>query len=196
MDSDLNLSEKYEKILASEQGLAQVVALNAVDKPLLALWMILIPVFFVFYYFQFNRYKNGLRDFKKNFLITRTRVLDALYEELSGNEKSDIEKLVAVSDAPLETKDKYREWVKALFDYYRQLMQADGSSFEELVRKTYKKRSNFLLVLNNLSRSEKEFNKVLVDSMPGDKIQLSGIVKRMEESSEIYRRELVKKIFA
>lgn len=192
----MNLLEKYEEILASERGLAQVVALKAVDKPLLALWMILIPIFFVFYYFQFNRYKNGLRDFRKNFLITRTRVLDAVYDEFDSNENVDIEKLVSVSDAPPETKDKYQGWVKTLVDYYRQLMQADGSSFEELVRKTYKKRSNYLLVLNKLNSSEKEFNRVLVDCMTGDKTQLAGIVKRMEESSEIYRRELAKKIFS
>ena len=50
MKSSSSLSEKHDLILANEKLLAQKVAADVIDKPQLALWMIVIPVFFVFYF--------------------------------------------------------------------------------------------------------------------------------------------------
>ena len=47
MEPDLDLNR--DLILAHERRFAGHVAGEVVDKPVLALWMILIPVFFVFY---------------------------------------------------------------------------------------------------------------------------------------------------
>ncbi len=103
--------------------------------------MILIPIFFVFYFFQLKRYKNGLKEFSKNFLITRERTLEAVCTARSNGADVDIDELVAVSDSPAEVKAEYRLWIEALADHFQALIRVSGSSYGELVRGAYRKKS-------------------------------------------------------
>ena len=55
MEVDLDLNR--DRILAHERSFARHVAGEVVDKPVLAMWMILIPVFFVFLgRYEFSRF--------------------------------------------------------------------------------------------------------------------------------------------
>ena len=47
--SSQSAAKKQEQILAREEALANRLALAVLDKPTPPIWMILIPVFFVFY---------------------------------------------------------------------------------------------------------------------------------------------------
>ena len=195
MASSLSLLEKHDEILVNERQLAGHVALDVVDRPLLALWMILIPVFFVIYFFQYRRYKNGLRDFVDNFLITRKRVLEATYDSLYSGDTIDIEELMKISDSPAETRDDYRGWVEALIDYYQVLLTAEGSSFEGLVRSSHKNRSNFLSSLNKLTGAERSFDKALMSTFTDEEGTYKRVVEDMEKSIESFRRAQAEKIF-
>jgi hypothetical protein len=195
MKSSLSLSEKYELIFANEKQLAKNVAADVIDKPQLELWMILIPVFFVFYFFHLKRYKNGLKEFIRNFLITRKRVLDATCEATQAGKDVVVAELVDVSDAPGETKKEYQAWVTALKDFFRLLLQAQGNSYAELVKSTYKNRTDFLLTLHKLNTAERTFNKALTPFLPDDEGNIANVVKTMEASVEKFRRDQANEIF-
>lgn len=195
MESSLSLSEKYELILANERQLAKNVAAEVVDRPELAMWMILIPVFFVFYFFQLKRYQNSLKDFIRHFLMTRKRVLDATYEAAELETVVDVDALVEVTDAPEETKDEYRFWVATLVEFFQKLIQAQGVTYPELVKSGLKNRTSYLLAVNKLNNVERTFHKALTPLLPDDDGDITNIVKTMEQSVEKFRKEQVKEIF-
>lgn len=194
MEADLDLNR--DLILAQERRFAAHVAGEVVDKPVLALWMILIPVFFVFYFFQLKRYRNGLKEFSENFLITRERALEAVHQASDSGSKIDVDELVAVSDAPEQVKDEYCLWVEALVDHFQALIRVPGSSYKELVKNAYRKKSSYQLALNRLSRSENEFNRALAPHLQGDPESISQVVEAMARSVKKNRRALVDEIFS
>ena len=190
-----DLAYNRELILAHERRFAGKVAGEVVDRPILAMWMILIPIFFVFYYFHLKRYKNGLRDFSKNFMITRERVVDAVYEAADSRKEVDIDGLVAVSDTPAAVKDRYRSWLVALAEHLQALIRVEGASYDALVQRAYRSKSDYLLALNKLNRVEGEFNRALAEHLPGDAESIAGVVKAMQKSVKEIRRSQAEEIF-
>ena len=140
--------------------------------------MILIPEFFVFYFFQLKRYKHSLKDIIGHFLMTRIRVLDATYEAAELGGKVDVAVLVDVSDAPKGTKDEYRFWVTTLIEYFEALIQTRGVTYSELVRSTLKNRTTYLLSVNKLNKAARNFNKVLTPFLPNNEEDIANIVKK------------------
>lgn len=193
MEVDLELNR--DLILAHERQFAGQVAIEVVDRPVLTMWMILIPIFFVFYYFQLKRYKNGLRDFSDNFMITRERVVEAAYEAASKRKDVDIDRLVEVSDTPVELKDDYGLWVEALAEHFQALIRVDGASYKELVKNAYRKKSNYQLILSKLNRVEGNLNRALAARLPGDAENIESVVDSMQKSIKHIRRSLADDIF-
>ncbi|MBT8330354.1 MAG: NF038143 family protein [Desulfofustis sp.] len=192
----VDIDQNRELILTNERAIARQVAGKVIDKPQLALWMILIPVFFVFYFFHLKRYRNGLQDFSENFLITRQRTLDAVWEATTSNANADLESVVELSDIPAGVKDQYRVWVERLADNYLLLIQASGGTYDELVRAAYKKKSNYLLGLKNLNRVEANFNQALAPHLPGDQESIESVIKSMQSSIKDLRRSQAEEIFS
>ncbi|MBT8355371.1 MAG: hypothetical protein HKP41_13470 [Desulfobacterales bacterium] len=192
----VDIDQNRELILTNERAIARQVAGKVIDKPQLALWMILIPVFFVFYFFHLKRYRNGLQDFSENFLITRQRTLDAVWEATTSNANADLESVVELSDIPAGVKDQYRVWVERLADNYLLLIQASGGTYDELVRAAYKKKSNYLLGLKNLNRVEANFNQALAPHLPGDQESIESVIKSMQTSIKDLRRSQAEEIFS
>lgn len=192
----VDLSANRHLLVDHERRLARTVAGEVVDKPILAAWMILIPIFFVFYYFQLKRYKNSLRDFSQNFLITRQRTADKVYEAAVSGSEVDIDSLVEVSDTPPEVKPDYRVWVETLSEHYRKLINREGIDYDELVRSAYPKKSSYLAVLGSLNRVESDFNSALAAHLPGDTERIAEVVAAIQKSVERNRREMAAEIYS
>ncbi|MDJ0621558.1 MAG: NF038143 family protein [Desulfocapsaceae bacterium] len=195
-DKIKNLQEKYNSILENERVLTAHVAGEVIDKPLLSLWMILIPVFFVFYYFQFKRYKNGLTNFKHDFLRTRKRVLDAVHKALADKSHINLEELIAASNAPQHARDAYGAWVNELIVFYRSLMEANGSDYTSLVQSCYGKKSNYLLALNRLNSVERELNRALLPDLENEDERTTAAVESIEKSTAEFRRNQASDVFS
>ena len=193
MEADLDFNR--DLILAHERRFAGYVAGEVVDKPVLAMWMILIPVFFVFYFYQLKRYKSGLKDFSENFLLTRKRTLDAVWEAAISETSADLERVVELSDIPPEALDHYRVWVELLADHYFLLIRASGGSYEALVKGVYQKKSNYRQRLENLNQVEADLNTVLAPLLPGDEETINTVIKSMQESVKRLRRSMVDEVF-
>jgi len=81
------MTEKKEKstiILEEEEKFALILASQVINKPQLSLWMILIPIFFVFYFTNLSKYKNGCRQFADNYLIDKKRALNEAIAVVEG----------------------------------------------------------------------------------------------------------------
>lgn len=185
-----------ELILDHERAFAKQVAGDVIDKPQLTMWMIMIPVFFVFYFFQLKRYKNGLKDFSQNFLITRQRTLDAVWEAATSKTSVDLESVVEKSDISSGVKDQYRFWIELLAEHFLLLIQARGDTYTELVRAAYKKKSNYLKGLKNLNRIEADFHQALAPHLPGDQQSIKTVIESMQGSVKELRRSQVAEIFS
>jgi len=61
-----DINEKSEIIEKNEQRFAIMLGSRVINKPKLSIWMILIPVIFVYFFYQFNKYKQGREDFTAN----------------------------------------------------------------------------------------------------------------------------------
>jgi len=191
-----DLDQNRDLILGEERRLAGHIAREVVDRPVLTVWMILIPVFFVFYFFQLKRYKSGLRNFSSNFLRTRRLVLDAVHAAERGRGSIDTGELVAVSDSPAEVKEEYREWVLALAEHYQALIRAEGVDYEELVVGAYRKKTNYRLALTKLTRTEDVFNRALCTHIEGDAQSIASVVEAMQKSIGEARRARAAEIFS
>ncbi|WP_372682117.1 NF038143 family protein [Desulfosarcina sp.] len=189
------LSHKRDLILDDEKRFAAQVSAKVIDKPRLDVWMILIPVFFIFYFWQLKRYAKGRKTFAEKFLITRQRALDEALQSAENGQHPDIERLVQASDVPAETRHGYRPWVTLLVEHYRDLILAQGSSYPALVKSTYKTRTNYLLFLNRLNQVERDFDAALKPHLEKTTENVNGIIKLMEESVTSLRRQLAESIF-
>jgi len=191
-----DLDQNRDLILGEERRLAGHMAREVVDRPVLTVWMILIPVFFVFYFYQLKRYKSGLKNFSSNFLRTRRRVLEAVHTAEYRRGSIDIEALVSVSDSPEEVKEDYRAWVLALAEHYQALIRAHGIDYEELVVSAYRKKSNYQLALGTLTRTEDTFNRALCSHIEGDEENIESVVDTMQKSIAQARRSRAAEIFS
>ena len=195
MSESNTMAQKRDLILAEERRFASLVSAQVIDKPKLAVWMILIPVFFVFYFWQLSRYSDGRKTFAEKFLITRKRALEQAFQSAAASKGPDIEQVVQVADIPEAIRKDYRRWVAVLVDHYRDLILAHGSSYAALVRSVYKSRTNYLLFLNRLNQVEREFDAALKPHIAETTENANGIIKLMEESTGSIRRRLAEEIF-
>ena len=195
MTNQQTMAHKRDLILADEKQFAARVSVKVIDKPRLDVWMILIPVFFIFYFWQLKRYAKGRKTFAENFLITRERALDEALRSAESGKAPDIEALVQASDIPAKTRQGYRPWVTLLVEHYRDLLLAHGSSYPALVKSTYKTRTNYLLFLNRLNQVEQDFDSALKPHLETSTEDVNGIIKLMEESVTSLRRQLAEAIF-
>jgi hypothetical protein len=195
MANDPPHTRNRDLILAEERRVAARVSAKVIEKPKLAVWMILIPVFFVFYFWQLQRYSDGRKTFAAKFMITRQRTLDEALRAIENETDVNLSAVVQVADIPDEIRSDYRRWVALLADHYRDLIQAHGNSYAALVRSAYKSRTNYLLFLNRLNQVEREFDAALKPHIDHTADNVNGIIKLMEQSTIAIRRQTAEEIF-
>lgn len=189
---EISLDEKRTLIFDYEKSRARELARRVIDKPVPPVWMIFIPVFFVFYAWKIREYSNGLKDFADHYLISRNKALEIAYEAEGSGRRQEIDELVE-NDHPIPARARpfYRKWLSLLVDHYRNLLAARGDSVQGLIRTCYRNRSTYLIVNNQLNTAESAFNKALMPKIEGDQQDIRYVVKRMEQSiAELYREEV------
>jgi hypothetical protein len=190
------LDAKKALILARESRFADAVGAAVFVKPRVSVWMVLLPILFVFFAYRMQQYKQGRRKFASDFMLTRRRALDAACRAVAAGSAVDVENLVRQAALPAELEPAYRDWVSVQAELYRELLIADGRQFEELARSISTSRGAFLLHLNRLSAAEKGFYDALQRS---GKVPRTGdaadIIVTIETRSRQLRRELAEQVF-
>jgi len=190
------LEKDKELIERQEEQFAWDLAARVFEKPKLSVWMILIPIILVFHMYRHQRYVDGRRAFTENYLVTRRRMLAQALAMLRDGTRLNLDEIVDLSGVSDAARGTYRAWVRLLVDYYKDLLNARGDQFEDLVRSAYHNRSNYLLVLNQLNRAEMNFNADLKPQLQEDAAAVEETVCRIESSTHILRREDAYRIFS
>ncbi len=192
------MDEKKDKskiILEQEEQFAIMLASQVINKPQLSLWMILIPIFFVFYFTNLSKYKNGCRQFADNYLIDKKRALNEAVAAFDGGREPDIRGLAELSNMNNEAREKQADILAILVEHYSTLLNSDGEDFASLIRSAYGSLTDYLLFLNRLNHAEREVNKSLKPDLEESDEVINDIVSNMEVVSERLRREAAESIF-
>jgi len=193
----INIEEQQDIILEHEKEVAAELASKVVDRPVLAWWMVLIPIFFIYYFYKFKRYTSALEDFARNFLLTRHRALQEAVDALSEKRKINISLLVEqTTGLPEKAQPAFREWMNVLTNYYRELLASGGQNYPRMAQKAYANRSNYLLICNRLNKTEKAYNRSLLPQIAGDISAFRSIIEKINTEMETIRRRDARKFFA
>ena len=191
----ISSESKKELILEDEERFAFVVSETVFEKPKVSVWMVLIPIILVYHMYRYQRYADGRKSFAENYLVVRRQALDEAYTSFTSGQKPRLAKLIGLSNVPEDAAKKYAAWLEALLSHYLDLLQAEGDSFDELVRSAYMNRTNYLLFLNRLNDVERQFNAALKPYIAEATESVDDIVARMEKGSEGLRRDKATQIF-
>lgn len=189
------IDDKLHIIETNERQFAYMLAGRVIHRPKLSVWMILIPVIFVYFFYQFNRYKQGRSDFADNYLITRKRALNAARVSIEENAAPDLEAVARQAKLPSETLGAYRELLAVLIQHYRDLLQVEGEDMAKLVRSAYRTQTNYLLFCNHLNRAETTLNAALRPHLKDSVEGFNDVVSRIEHFSAEMRRQDAEKFF-
>lgn len=191
------IDTKKRLILEHEKELAAQLSNLVIDKPKPPLWMIFIPIFFVFFAQKMSQYKKSRENFVENHLKSRRIALEAAMEAEETGIPADVEAIVGkVGRIPAEARPSYAEWMTTLIDHYRLLLSARGGSLPELVRSGYGSKTNYLLFCNCLNKAENAFSLALLPAMDGDSQDLRHVIQKMNASLTTLRRQSADTIFS
>ncbi len=192
-----SLEDKKQRILEYEESMARQLARRVIDKPVPPVWMILIPIFFIFYAWKIKEYSNGLKGFAEHYLLSRRRALDTAYEAEQSGREPDIEQLLEpVTEIPANARPYYRTWIALLIDHYRNLLKARGNSAQGLIRHHYRAKSTYLLSSNQLNKAENTYNMALLPKIEGDQQDIRYVLEKMERGIADLRRQEAEVIFS
>lgn len=192
----ISIENRKRVILEHETKLANLLAREIIDKPALSLWMIVIPVVFVYYFYGLNRYKKGKRDFVKHFMFSRRLVLDMAFEKANSGLAADFASLARQEKVPESALESHQKWTKSLCGYYEALLETEGDDFSGLVRNRYQEKGAYLLILNQLNNTEKQFYKSLRKNLKETVNDAGEVIKKMEQSLDHLRRDEAAFIFS
>ncbi len=188
--------DNRERILANERYFARRLAVEVIKKPELSIWMILIPIIFVFFFFRLNKVSSGRKEFVENYLITRQKALDASYEAILEHRPPDMAALCAITDVPETLRPQYENWVRILLEHYGGLLRSQGETYEELVKNHYRNRTAFNEYLKKVNDAEMRFNAALKPHV-GDEVDgATSIITTIEDNSVRMRKEQARTYFA
>lgn len=191
----LTMDDKKRLILEHEKWFANIVSGKVLPNPVLSLWMILIPVFFVYFFFQFQKVTGGRKDFAENYIKSKVRALDAAEEAVTSGKAPDYVELANLTDVTDKVRKLYEEVMQVLVEHYIELLQAKGDDYEDLVRTTYRNQTNFMLFHNRLNRAEQRIDAALRPKLQKDVEGADSVIKTMEAQAETLRRHLSERIF-
>ncbi len=170
-------------------------ALKVIHKPQLNLWMILIPIVFVYYFYELQRFAKGKKDFVKHFVFTRRLIVDEACSVVETGEEPDFNQMAEHENVPECALDEYKNWSKVLMDHYIKLLGTNGDSFAALVNQRYKKKGTYLLILDQINKAEARFYKALRKELGGNQEGVGDVIETMEKSLDSLRRQEANDIF-
>ncbi|MFP4071405.1 MAG: NF038143 family protein, partial [Desulfovibrionales bacterium] len=192
-----DLDEKHEIIRRRDELFAFDLAKRIMEKPKASIWIIFMPVFFVFYAQRLQKYKGSVHGFVKHYLHTKTLALDAALEESKGHKPLDER---SAQDLPSEDqawkiREQQHQELDLLREHYLLLLRSSGKSYPELVRSGYSTSGAYRSFLNRLIKAEGAVNRAVLDvHHPGEEAQ--DVVHRMEQNAEDLREKEIQEIFS
>ena len=192
--------KKYNAILAYETSFAKTVATDVILGKPLTVWHFLIPFMFVF---NFLRMRSETELLTRNFLFIKKLALDAAFEMGKGEDKSSRLNWIdnEIRDW-LTSKELYSEEihqgqmaeVNLLIGHYYKLLQAEGDSYQSLVKNAYETREQFEAFSQQLTLVEREIDQGVIRGLSTTGEAWDSMLTKQAVISEMRTRE-VRRLF-
>lgn len=190
------LDRKYTLIWSHEEQFAYRLGQEVIDKPVVSVWMIILPVLLVHHMQKVTSYKNGVRAFARGVLDPRQKALDRALQDVESGESKDcgfeeyFPSLQSVSDRDRTLADKQMGVMQILRDHYRKLLEAGKESYQDLLIEVYPDREHYSRFLERLNAAEQELNRYLTAKVHTTE-DSRAVIRQMETyCNELRRKEL------
>ncbi len=191
-----DFQDKKNLIINQENKIAQKIASQVIDKPKLSVWMILIPIIFVYYFIQLSQYDKGKKKYAENYMVAFRRALEAAYFLAETDAKPKYDELAEKYNIPKAAKQQQIELFKILTDHYLTLLQAKGEDVLSLIKSGYGSKKNILDFFNRLSHAERKLNLALKDHLEQSDEVIDQVISKIDSCSKQTRFEFADTIFA
>ena len=191
------IDERAAMVLLHERRFAEALAARVIDRPTVSVWMILIPILFVYHLYRHTRYVEGRKQFVEHYLKTRTSAVKEAAAALADRRTPETHRLAAENGLPADLQTLLAEVLEVLVEHYQALLQATGDDLDALIRSAYGSGTAYLLAMNRLNAAERRLYDALGPRLHGQPQQdeVGSMVASIEAESERLRREEAARIF-
>jgi hypothetical protein len=195
-----DLEARHAMLLHQERILAYDLAKVLIHKPKVTVWMIMLPLLFLFFLQDLKKYKAAIQNFTEGYLKNKIIALDLAFSGVREDASLDGALATFASETRLapadqnELHEKQRQEIACLMDHYRRLLTAKGKTYEELVKNAYPSASAYRLFLDTLFDLENAVMHTALRSNPadGDAHELGQL---MQNATRQLRRRECERIF-
>jgi hypothetical protein len=191
---------RYDLIWNHENQIAYRVAKQVIQKPPISVWLVLMPILFLFYAHKIQQYKAGIHNFSKGLMQTKTLALDSAMKEINtGMKDKEVKNNFFSSESEtsievMRVRNRQLAEFELLKVHYGKLLRQEGTSYRALVRKAYKTSAAYRLFLNQLTQTEKEVMEAVLQAYhPKEEDRV--VSKKMQEATYALREEDLKAFF-
>ncbi|MFO8033014.1 MAG: NF038143 family protein [Desulfohalobiaceae bacterium] len=196
------LDRNYRVILDREQRFAKSVAFESVDRPELTAWLIIAPLYIIYWLYQARKYKRSIEDFHRNFLVHKKWALEGAYE--MADQDTSAQELLQRFQSQAEhlannpgLQQSVQKEIATLLQHYYRLLTATGNDYAELVRSAYPTQAEFQEFVDSILQAEKEESQAALEGMQGvDQESAAEVGNKMEAALSKLRNNEVQRIFA
>ena len=194
------MMNNYDMIVSTEEAFARRVALGVIMTMPLSAWHYFIPFMFVF---DFLRRSSVISRYTRHFMFPRKLAIDAAQEISNGenreNRLSRVEEKIKewLNSLNLYSQGLHRsqmEVVNLLIGHYSKLLNADGDTYNSLVKNAYNHRENYEVYLSQLASSEKEVDRAIIETL-GETEKLREKIVAEQQQVEKQREKNLAEIF-
>ncbi len=156
------LQERHAMILHQERVLSYELAKVMIKKPKVSVWMVMLPLLFLFFIQDVRKYKAGIRDFADGFFKNKKIALDlalkAILEDVAFKDTlADFASNIGpVSAEQLTLHEKQFNEIAFLMMHYQGLLTGNGGTYEALIKNKYGSAAEYQRFLNALADLERE----------------------------------------
>ena len=191
----------YQIILEAEESFARTVALGVVVKKPLTAWHFIIPGMFIF---DFLRRNSETKRYGELFLFPRKSALHGAFEILKGDDRKQVlsrveedirQWLISLKLYSERLLHGHMEQIHLLIDHYIALFQAEGNSYQELVRNAYKTQDQFMGYLQRLAAAEQEVDGAVAE-IHGGTPEIWQCLRAEQVQVEEMRKKEIERIYS
>jgi hypothetical protein len=190
----------YDLIWNQENQFAFKVAKKVLQKPKISVWIVLIPILFLYYAHKIQQYKAAVHDFSKGLKRSKILALDSAKEEMDSGRKDTgfqdafVSKDLENSPNVMRVREKQIAEVVLLKSHYQKLLRQQGSTYPALIRKAYRTSADYRMFLDRLVEAEKAVHDAVLRAYhPGEEAQ--AVTKKMQKAAMALRQEEIKTFF-
>ncbi len=191
-----SLEEKRDYIFKYEEQFSRSLSQRVIEKPKINVFMILIPILFLYFLYQNQRYKIGRKLFAEKYLILRKQALDEAYLCITTDRNIDAQSIINKQNISDPIKSKIFDLISLLIDHYILLLRGEGEDIYSLVKSVYRSISGYKKYIKSLNDCENALNEIILAelSLSNQDIDKS-VTDRITQQTIELRNDLIKEIF-